>query len=119
MGLTRRAEIGLDAEVKLHDACLEPRAAALCQLWRLGELGEAEHARVEGARRCLAAGRHGDLNMVDGADAHVARAMAYRAQKRSMRLPLMPRLSSQNLRLRMSMPKAFPRSAAEASPVEA
>ena len=44
VGLARRPEVGLDAEVHLHRAVLEPAAAPRGEDRRLGLLDEAEHA---------------------------------------------------------------------------
>src|SRR4051794_9472471 len=51
MGLARRGERLLDAEVQLLRAGAEPDAATCAQLCRLRKLREAEHAAVERACR--------------------------------------------------------------------
>ena len=76
MRLARRRERVLDADVQLLRAGLEPGASARPQGWRLGYLGQAEQLAVEPARLVLAAGRRGQLNVIDPDDAHARR---YRA----------------------------------------
>jgi hypothetical protein len=59
MRLPRRTEVGFDAEMHLQAVFDEPAAAAPAEIGRLANLRDAEDARVETARRLLAAGRHG------------------------------------------------------------
>jgi hypothetical protein len=61
-------EVVGDADVQLLRAGLEPDAAAPAQRLRLLELRQPEHAAVEAARLALAAGRRGDLDVVDAVD---------------------------------------------------
>ena len=68
VGLPRRAEVGVHAQVDLDRAALEPGPAASRERRRLGQLGDPEQARVEGARLRLAAGRHGELHVIDADD---------------------------------------------------
>ena len=65
MGLARGSEAVLDADVQLLGADLEPDAAARPERLRLLQLLEPEQAAEEAARRLLAAGRRGELNVVD------------------------------------------------------
>lgn len=75
MRLARGPEVGLDAEVDLQRAGPHPQAAARGQDRRLGDLGHAQDAEVEGPARVLAAGRYRELYMVQRECGH---AHAYR-----------------------------------------
>jgi len=54
--------------VDLDRAALEPGPAAGRERRGLGELGDPEQARVERAGLRLAAGRHGELHVIDPDD---------------------------------------------------
>ena len=58
----------VDADVQLLRAGREPDAAARAQLLGLLELAQPEQAAVEAARLALAAGRRGDLHVVEAVD---------------------------------------------------
>ena len=62
-------EIGFDAEVDLHGRVpnQQPPRLASCGGHHLGE---SEHAGVEAPRRGLTSGRHRELDVIDGEDAH-------------------------------------------------
>ncbi len=64
VGLARRDEALLDADVHLGGPGPEPRAAAGAQPLGLVDLGHPEHADVEGAHGVLAARRTGHLDVV-------------------------------------------------------
>jgi hypothetical protein len=65
MGLSRRGERLLDADVKLAAAPeREPRAAARAERLRLLELFQADELAEEAARLGLAAGRRRELDVV-------------------------------------------------------
>ena len=70
MGLAGRAELILDPEVHPQLAALEPAAPAEGEMGRLGHLGMPRSPAVEGDGVGLPARRHGQLDMVDGLDAH-------------------------------------------------
>jgi hypothetical protein len=59
--------------MNLESSALEPDAAAPGQVRRLGFLGDAEHARVEGARLFFFTRRHRQLDMLDRVDLHRGR----------------------------------------------
>jgi hypothetical protein len=71
MRLARRPEIRLDAEMDPDRAALEPAAAALPESVRLLHLGEIEKAAIEAPRLIFAAGRHGELDVVELKQRHV------------------------------------------------
>ena len=64
MGSLGGAELVLSAEMDLHVGASEPHAAA-AEFFGPGYLVEAERVPVEDAGSVLAAGRHGDLDVVD------------------------------------------------------
>ena len=68
MRLPRRRELGLDADVELLRPDAEPDAAARPQRLRLRELLEPEQLAEEPARLRLAAGRRGELDVVDAVE---------------------------------------------------
>jgi hypothetical protein len=68
MSLAGGREGLLDADVQLAAAAAEPRAAARRERGGLRHLAHAEQTAVERARSLLAAGRSGDLNVVDARD---------------------------------------------------
>ena len=68
MRLSRGGEVGLDADVELLRADLEPDAAAAPERLRLLELGEPEQLAEEAAGGVLAAGGSGQLNVVEAVD---------------------------------------------------
>ena len=68
MGLGRGREVLGHADVQLLRAGREPDAAARSQLLGLLELAQPEQAAVEAARLALAAGRRGDLHVVEAVD---------------------------------------------------
>ena len=67
VGLAGGREALVDADVQLRVADGEPHAAA-AQPLRLLELAQPEQAAVEAARLALAAGRRGDLDVVEPVD---------------------------------------------------
>ena len=69
-GRGRPARTVLDADMELLFAGAEPAATARSDRFRLRELLHAEHTAVERARVALAAGRSGDLNVVDAENCH-------------------------------------------------
>ena len=74
VGLARRGERFLDADVELLRTCAEPAAAARCEPGRLRDLLEAEQPAVERPRIALAARRRSDLHVVDACDRHHERS---------------------------------------------
>src|SRR5690606_18530488 len=64
----RRGDGCLDAAMDLLLAALEPDAAAARERDRLGYLGHAEEAAVEGAGAVFAAGLESDLDVCDAED---------------------------------------------------
>ncbi len=87
MRLAGGAEVAVHAQVDPQVAGLEPRAAACGERGRLGDLGDAEQAVVEGACLRLAAGRHRELHVIHADDrgrvACRVLARAARAHRRS------------------------------------
>jgi hypothetical protein len=71
VGLSGRAELGIDAEVNLEGAALEPRSAPARERGWLRDLGYPEEPRIELAGRFLPARRHRELDVVDADDLHV------------------------------------------------
>ena len=65
-----RAELALDAQVKLQTTALKPGAASSSEIRRLRNFHQPEQFAVELARQRFAAGRHGELNVVDAIDRH-------------------------------------------------
>src|SRR4051794_1468009 len=75
MRLRRRGELVLDPDVELPPVGQrEPRAAARRERRRLLDLLQPEQLAEERARRRLAAGRRGDLHMVEADDPHASRS---------------------------------------------
>ena len=68
MRLARRREGGLDADVQLLRADREPDAAAAPERLRLLDLLEPEQLAEEAAGGVLAAGRGGELDVVDSVE---------------------------------------------------
>ena len=68
MRLPRRRELRLDPDVELLRPEPEPDAAAALQRLRLLDFLEAEQLAEEAARLGLAAGRRGELNVVDAVE---------------------------------------------------
>ena len=68
MRLPRRGEIGLDADVQLLGADLEPDATAAPERLRLHYFLEPEQLTEEAARGVLAAGGGRQFNVVDAVD---------------------------------------------------
>ena len=66
----RGAEVGVHAQVDLDRAALEPGPAAGRERRGLGQLGDPQQSRVEGARLRLAAGGHRELHVIDADDGH-------------------------------------------------
>ena len=64
MGSLGGVELVLNTEMDLHFGASEPHAAA-AKFFGPGYLFEAERVPVEDAGSVLAAGRHGDLNVMD------------------------------------------------------
>jgi hypothetical protein len=65
MGALRWCEIGFDTEVKIYGAGHKPDAFALSHLRRLGDLGKAEDAGIEGASAVFTGDGDGNLYVVD------------------------------------------------------
>lgn len=63
-------EILLHPQMNLEIAALEPAAASLGQVVRLGDLGKAKERAVEVSRRLLTSLRHGELDMIEAFDTH-------------------------------------------------
>ena len=70
MRLARRCEARLHADVELLCPHAEPDAASRLERRWLADLLEAQHAAVEASRLALAAGRRGELYVVDPEKAH-------------------------------------------------
>jgi len=70
MRFARRPEVGLDAEVDPDCAGLEPAATASGETLGLGDARDPEQALVKDGGSCLLAGRHGQLDVVEGANRH-------------------------------------------------
>src|SRR5215469_15750149 len=68
MGLARRREVALDAEVHLKAAASEPATAPACQPGRLSQLGQAERRAPELSAGFLVTGGDGELDMVQSFD---------------------------------------------------
>jgi hypothetical protein len=71
MSLTRREKVSLDAKMNLQVTPLEPTAAALRQVERLGNLRNSKHPFVKLTRPILTTGRHRQLHMIETRDSHV------------------------------------------------
>lgn len=65
-----RVKVGFDAQMNLQFAALEPASAALSQLMRLRNFGNAENSLVKLAGSGLAAQRHGKLNVLESSHQH-------------------------------------------------
>jgi hypothetical protein len=63
-------EVGIDAEVDLDSARLEPAAAAPGKVVGLGDAGNPQQRLIEGGSSRLLARWHGELDMVEGANRH-------------------------------------------------
>ena len=72
MRLLRRAKSGLDAKVQLHSTALKPGAATGREIWRLGNFRQAKNDSVKLASQRFAARGHGELNVIDSVNGHVA-----------------------------------------------
>jgi hypothetical protein len=72
VSLTRGPEVRFHAQVDLQVSALEPAAAALRQVRRLGHLLNSQYVRVESAGESFAAGRHGQLHMIDARNSQFA-----------------------------------------------
>jgi len=68
--LARRAKIFFYAEVKLDAPRLEPCAAALCKVRRLGDLRESQLLNIESTRLVFFTGGHRNLDVINGEDFH-------------------------------------------------
>src|SRR6186997_1267982 len=68
--LARRDEILVDAEMNRERAVSEPATATRGKLRRLGDFGEAQNILIKSPGLALAPGRHGDQDVVDGANGH-------------------------------------------------
>ncbi|GGV80788.1 hypothetical protein GCM10010228_52940 [Streptomyces massasporeus] len=68
VGLARRPEVLLDPQVQLHRPGPEPAPAPPGELGRFRYLGHAEDADVVRPQPLLAAGRGGELDVVEGGD---------------------------------------------------
>ena len=69
-----RAKIGLDAEVQLQEATLEPGTATRSEIRRLGNFGQPKKLAIEPAHQRFTPSRHGQLNVIDAVNGHGARA---------------------------------------------
>jgi hypothetical protein len=67
MSLAGRAEVVLDAEMRLDAVAAEPAASAGCKCGRLSDFLKAQHPAVEAAKRVLTAGRARQLHVMDHA----------------------------------------------------
>ena len=76
MGFLCGAKIGVDPDVQLLRAELEPAAPAPRHLRRLGQLGQTEQLAIKAPRRIFAADGNGDLDMIDGQIDHHTSAMS-------------------------------------------
>jgi len=65
MGFLGRTKIKLYPKVDFERPTLEPAAPTLCQVWRLGSFRNLQSFLVESACFILAAGWHGELNMIE------------------------------------------------------
>jgi hypothetical protein len=65
MRLPGRPKSALDAKMELHLAILEPAPAALLEMGRLCNLGDAKHIAIETARLLPASLGHRQLDVVD------------------------------------------------------
>ena len=65
MSFFGRTEICLHTKVDLNISTREPDATTLCEFGRLRDLDHAQQVSVEMPRDIFAAGRHGELNMID------------------------------------------------------
>ena len=68
VGFSGRPKLSLDAKVNTHDSVFEPTAPALGQRRRLGNFRELQQVSIKRASLVLTAGRHGQLDMIDGED---------------------------------------------------
>ena len=68
--LACRDEILVDAEMNRKRAVPEPATAARGKLRRLGDFGEPQNILIKSPGLALAPGRHGDQDVVDGANGH-------------------------------------------------
>jgi hypothetical protein len=64
----------VDAEVNLHFFAFEPASAALRQRRRLGGLRQTQRLTIECSGALLAAGGHGELDVIDSHYGHGMRA---------------------------------------------
>ena len=71
MCFARWTKIRFDAEMKLDIPRLEPCTAALRKLRRFWDLDEAQAVNIEEARPIFFAGRHSNLDMINGEYFHV------------------------------------------------
>jgi hypothetical protein len=65
-----RTKIGLDAEVQLQSAAVEPRAPARSEIRGLGNFLEAQKPAVKAPYQRFAAGGHGQLDVIDSVNGH-------------------------------------------------
>jgi hypothetical protein len=70
MRFLRRSEVGLDAEMKLQSALLEPDAATRGETRRFGLLSQSQNAGVKRPSRFLSVRRHCQLHVFDCVDFH-------------------------------------------------
>ena len=103
MRFLRRTEVCLDSQMDLHLTALEPAAASLCELWRLGDLGHPEQSTVEVPRRLLFSRRHSQLHVINRSERVVGHATIVPRNGTSFRivhyyrLPTTPRTDSMSL----------------------
>ena len=56
----------LYAEMHLQSATTKPNPTSSCEIWRLWNLFQPKHSRVESSSRLLLPPRHSELHVVDG-----------------------------------------------------
>ena len=68
MGLARGTKIFFDAEMDLNSSTRKPTSAASCELHGLRKLCHSQQVAIKGARTVFFTTRHGELNVIDGAE---------------------------------------------------
>jgi hypothetical protein len=76
MRLARRPEVGINADVQLAIAKLEPATAAPGQFAGLGDFSQPQQLAEKPPRLNLTAGRNGDLDVIEDRSAHQTVAMS-------------------------------------------
>ena len=70
VGLARRFKIRLYSKMELDTMRLEPGAATLRKLSRLGNFCKSKDIHIKCTRLIFLPGRHGKLDVIDGEDGH-------------------------------------------------